>query len=314
MVILEKRQRHAPILTSSSLPCLGNLPTINLTEGCAHACIYCYTQGYSGFPGSGRVILFDNIPSLIARELPRKRKRPQRVYFSPSSDPFQPVPEIQQAAYETMAALLSAGVEIAFLTKGVIAERFFSLFAVSPAKVFAQIGITTLDERLCDALEPRAATPSQRLQNIAALIHIGVTPHARLDPLIPGVTDTDQQLRPLLAALSSRGIRKIAASYLFLRPAFSQMLCTRLRQLAGSSFSETTWTWHAHAEGVGGGRTPSAEHRQMAFTRLRMLATEFGIDVHICACKTPDLAGAVACQIAGPSPSPPPSLFVNPGP
>jgi DNA repair photolyase len=309
MVILERRQRRGPILTSSSLPCLGNLPTINLTEGCVHGCLYCYTQGYSGYPGHGRVILFENIPSLVKQELPRKRKRPQRVYFSPSSDAFQPLPEVQQATYETMATLLSASVEVAFLTKGVIDDRFLSLFAASPSKVFAQIGITTLDERLCEALEPRAATPSQRLQNATALTRIGVATKARLDPLIPGLTDTDGNLRPLLAALSDHGIRSLAASYLFLRPAFSHNLCARLRQLVGPAFSETAWYSQALADGVGRGLMPSIEQRQIGFTRLRTLAAQFGIDLHICACKNPDLACAATCQIAGPTPVPPTSLF-----
>jgi DNA repair photolyase len=309
MVILERRQRRGPVLTPSSLPCLGSVPTINLTAGCVHGCVYCYTQGYSGYPGPGRVILFENIPSLVKKELPRKRKLPQRVYFSPSSDAFQPLPEVQQATYETMATLLSAGIEVAFLTKGVIDDRCLSLFAASPTKVFAQVGITTLDEHLCAALEPRAATPAQRLRNAQALTRIGVVTRARLDPLIPGITDTDENLRPLLAALPGCGIQNIAASYLFLRPAFSQKLCTRLRLLAGPAFSEITWNRHALADGVGGGQMPSMVQRRNGFARLRTLAAGFGIDVHVCACKNSDLPCAAPCQIAGPAPAPPASLF-----
>lgn len=309
MVVLERRERCGPILTPSSLPCLGNMPTINMTAGCSHGCAYCYTQGYSGYPGDERVILFENIPDLIRNELPRKRKPPQRVYFSPSSDAFQPLPEVQQATYEAMEVLLSAGIEVAFLTKGVIEERFFRLFAASPSKVFAQIGITTLDESLCQALESGAATPAQRLGNIEALTRIGVQTKARLDPLIPGVTDTEDNLRPLLAALYEGGIRSIAASYLFLRPAFSRKLRARLHSLTDSVFSEATWNWHSFADGVGGGQTPSVEQRENGFRRLRALATELGMAVHVCACKNPDLAGAATCQIAGPTPTPHPSLF-----
>jgi DNA repair photolyase len=137
MVVVERRTRRGPVLTASSLPCLGKIPTINVTEGCSHGCKYCYIQGYSNYPGPDRVILFENTPGLVRAELSRKRQQPRRVYFSPSSDAFQPLPEVRQVTHETMAYLLAAGVEIAFLTKGIVGEPFLALFAKSPSLVFA---------------------------------------------------------------------------------------------------------------------------------------------------------------------------------
>lgn len=309
MVIVEKRPRRGPILTPSSLPCLRGIPTINVTEGCAHRCIYCYTQGYSGFPGRNRVVLFDNIPDLVRAELPRKRKRPQRVYFSPSSDAFQPLKDVQDITYKTMEILLSAGVEIAFLTKGAIEERFLSLFAASPTRVFAQMGITTLDQGISRTLESDACTPELRLRNAEWLARIGVAVGARLDPLIPGLTDTAANLTPLLTALRDRGVRRIAASYLFLRPAFAREVSAQLRHLAGSGFSEPAWDSCTPANGVGGARMPSAFLREQGFERLRKLAAQFGIEVHVCSCKNPDLDIARNCRIAGPEPRTPTPLF-----
>lgn len=69
-------QRKSAILSRSSLACLKILPTVNLTVGCGHQCIYCYTQGYSIFPGDGKVQYYANAYEKLADELPRKRKRP----------------------------------------------------------------------------------------------------------------------------------------------------------------------------------------------------------------------------------------------
>ncbi len=303
MVVVERRQRKGPILTPSSLPCLGNMPTINITEGCAHDCAYCYTQGYRGYPGRGRVILFDNIPELVRAELHRKRKMPHRVYFSPSSDAFQPLPEVLDVTFETMSVLLERGVEVAFLTKGVVGERFGALFcqvAKSPTRVHAQIGITTTSQRLWKMLETGAASPAQRLQVIEGLRQIGLAVRARLDPLIPGLTDTADNLRPLLEELSRRGVRSVAASYLFLRPTFAQRLSEQLQLASGSGCPGTTWPWQDFADGVGGGRMIGLEARQARFDRLRRLAAEYGIDVLVCACKNASLAAGSDCQIAGP--------------
>ena len=302
MVTLERRNRKGPVLTPSSIPCLRGIPSINITEGCAHECAYCYTQGYSNYPGGDRVVLLENTAELVADELRRKRRLPKRVYFSPSSDAFQPLPEVQDVTFRTMSVLLEAGVEVAFLTKGVVGERFLGLFAsaTNPSLVFAQIGITTQDEGLWRALEPGAASPSRRLENIAALARIGVATEARLDPLIPDLTDTDASLDSLLAELKGRGIRAVAASFLFLRPAFAQRLAERLRSVHGPSISVGEWGWQALADGVGGGRMIGPEDRRRRFSRLRALAARHGIEVHVCTCKNPGLGESSGCRIAGP--------------
>ena len=304
MVVLERRQRKGPVLTPSSLPCLGAIPTINVTEGCAHGCAYCYTQGYSGFPGQNRVVLFDNTADLVRAELARKRRRPRRVYFSPSCDPFQPVGDVQDVTFDTMSALLGQGVEVAFLTKGTVSERFLSLFAGRPDRVFAQIGITTLGEDLTRALEPQAASAALRLHVIESLTDTRVATRARLDPLVPDLTDTEVNLRPLLGALSQRGVRSIAASYLFLRPAFARRVIERLRALARWSHPADAWPWCRFADGVGGGQMLARHSRRQRLNRLRRLAAEHGIDTHVCACKNPDLSIASNCHIAGPTPPP----------
>jgi DNA repair photolyase len=296
VVVVQRRQRKGPVLTPSSLPCLEKMPTINVTEGCAHGCVYCYTQGYSGYPGVGRVTLLENIPELVEAELRRKRRKPGRVYFSPSSDAFQPVPEVLDVTFRTMGILLEHGVEVALLTKGYVPERFLRLFADARARVFAQVGITTLDEDIRKTMEPNAASATQRLETISGLVRSGAFVRARLDPLVPSLTDTAENLGPLLDELQRRGVRSIAASYLFLRPGFGQRLA-HLPSLANA----TVWTWHRLADGVGGGKMIDADHRRERFARLASLAAEHGIDVHICACKNPDLPDATNCGIAGPS-------------
>ena len=304
-MILERRSRKGPILTGSSLPCLRDIPTINITEGCAHGCAYCYTQGYSNYPGAGRVILFDNTPDLVRSEMSRRRRRPRRVYFSPSSDPFQPVPEVQETTYQTMAVLLEGGVEVAFLTKGAVGERFLSLFAKMPGRVFAQVGITTLDHRLWQAFEPAAASPSQRLDMMERLVRTGIATTARLDPLIPDLTDTEAGLTSLLSELQLREVRDVAASYLFLRPAFTSRLTAQMRRVGASPPSGVRWSWRGMAAGVGGARMLGTEDRRSRFGQLETLAARYGIGVHVCSCKNPDLGCTSACRIAGPTPESP---------
>jgi len=82
------------VLTPSSLACLAHVPTVNFTAGCAHECPYCYARGYLTHPGEGKIRFYTNTLAKLREELRRKRKKPTTVYFSPSSDLFQPVPEV----------------------------------------------------------------------------------------------------------------------------------------------------------------------------------------------------------------------------
>ena len=76
MVEVILRQRRSAVLTPSALPCLRDVATVNLTAGCAHACLYCYARSYLSHPGDGTVVLYTNTLESIKRELGRKRSPP----------------------------------------------------------------------------------------------------------------------------------------------------------------------------------------------------------------------------------------------
>ncbi len=299
MVGIVRRKRKSPVLTPSTIPCLRQLPTINITQGCAIGCVYCYIQGYPDYPGSGRIVLYENTADMVREELARRRKRPRRVYFSPSSDAFQNVPEVQDVSFDTMHVLLDAGVEVSFLTKGIVGSRFVDLFACSPQSVFAQVGITTLDDNLSAEIEPNAASASQRLSGIAALTRAGVSVTARLDPLIPDLTDTRESIVPLLSALRRAGVRAAAASYLFIRPRLTLRGCG-LEKITSRCGSVDTWPHQRFLDGCGGGRMISVAERRHRFELLQTLGHEAGVAIRACRCKNPDLT-SVGCDIAGPS-------------
>ncbi len=298
MVEVIRKQRRPPILTPSAIPCLRSLPTINVTQGCALGCSYCYIQGYPDYPGPDHVVLYENTADIVRGELERKRKMPTRVYFSPSSDAFQHVPEVQDVSFQTMATLLEAGVEVSFLTKGFVSGRFLDLFAEHADRVYAQIGITSLCEKLWRTFEPRTAPPALRIETIHALVRLGCHVTARLDPLIPDVTDTARSLAPLLKGLSEAGVGFAAVSYLFLRPAVTPRVLEQLEGLGVPTLRPDEWEYQRFSEGCGGGRCISVASRRERFERIAAIGAGHGITIWPCRCKNPTLATGT-CQIAG---------------
>jgi DNA repair photolyase len=288
------------VLSSSALACFRGAATINLTQGCAHRCTYCYARAYSGYPGDGRVILYDHIADRLADELARKRILPTQVYFSPSTDCFGPYSELQRATYDCMQLLLERGIGVAFVTKGIIGPEFGPLFKRHRSLIHAQIGLNTTDPRIARVLEPLAATPRQRLANIERLVSWNVPTEARVDPMIPYLTDTPEGLADLCRELARRSVSRISAAYLHLRPGIRARL---RRELPGPVLRSRVLAAFDHGDwqplcGAGTSiQVLPAPYRRRGFERLRTLAARHGLTLRVCACKNPDLDTAQRCNI-----------------
>ena len=304
--------RRGSVLTPSALACLSGVPTVNMSSGCAHGCVYCYTRGYSQHPGEGAVRVYRDTARRVAVELARKRRRPPSIYFCPSCDAFQPIEAVLDQSYDAMAAVLTAGVGVEFVTKGAIPGRFLDLFSRYRGRGSCQVGLTTLDEALRKHLEPGAATVGERLGSISRLREVGVSVGVRADPLIHGVTDGEANLTALLGACRERGVTDLAASYLFLRPAVAASI---KRHVADAALVErilspyTAGVRFRLRGGASGGLALPETIRREGFTRLRQLAAGYGIHVHLCGCKNPDLT-AEHCHLtraAAPQQTPSPN-------
>lgn len=298
MVEVVRRRRRSAVLTPSHIPCLSNVCTINITQGCSLGCGYCYIRGYSHYPGPDKVILYENTAEVLASELRRRRRKPHRVYFSPSSDAFQDIPEVQEVTYRTMSILLDAGVEVSFLTKGFVTGQFFELFRTAAPGVFAQVGITTLNPVLSTTLEPQAASPELRLETMRRLGDIGAQTTARLDPLIPDVTDRRPNIEPLLESLCRVGVRFAAASYMFVRPRLARAIHKLLSEVSGGQLNTERWARQGFSGGCGGGQMLGVAARAGRFAALKAWGENAGVCVMPCRCKNPEVGGQ-GCAIAG---------------
>ncbi|MCK4623938.1 MAG: hypothetical protein KAV00_01410, partial [Phycisphaerae bacterium] len=293
-------ERKSNLLTPSSLPCLGHIPTINITAGCAHQCLYCYGRGYSTSPGGESVHLYSNLLERLKVELPRKRRQPDRVYFCPSCDAFQPIPAVRETTVAVMEFLLASGVAVAFLTKGRISRQCMKLFGRYPQRVYAQIGLISLDQDLLDVLEPGTATAEERLKQMDELACLGINVSARLDPIFPGLTDTNDQLSALFRRLRKVGIGDVAISYLFLRPRIKAVLAEQEDDdLVGVlNHYEKPDRLYLNSSRSRINALP-AEFRRANYQRITRLAESLGLHCRICGCKNHDITDST-CHIAGP--------------
>ncbi len=293
------KERKSSVLSPSTLKCLNDTPTLNPTAGCAHLCSYCYARGYSNYPGDGTVVLYTNLVEKLENELSRKRKAPGFVYFSPSCDAFQPVKQVLDTTYSLMALLLRKGIGVSFLTKGHIPDRFITLFKSHSNNVNAHIGITTLNRQLQKQIEPHAATPGTRLKNISALVQIGILPEIRLDPLIPGLTDSTSNLDPLLAILGRSDIKKVGLNYLFLRPIINKNIREDLGHTKAMEEISQAFCDNVDLQLLASKSRVKAlnlDFRQKQYKHISLLAKPYGIKTYVCGYKNPDVAEDLTCR------------------
>jgi len=292
-------QRKSAVLTPSSLACLADIPAVNLTAGCAHGCVYCYARGYSTYPGDGKVVVYQNTLDKLKIEFATKVTKPESVYFSPSTDVFQPVPEVLALGHAIFEYLFSKQAGISFVTKGHIPANTMSLLLSNADKVKAQIGIITPHESIRSVFEPGTASINTRLQQMAQLAAGGIEVEARMMPILPGITDVHEDVEKLFKAISDAGVKKVGISALFLRPsiaaAFWQLIsdkkCTL--DILHQYHNQERIPVHAKNSSV----VPLLrQQRENIYAHIKEQATKYKIDVSICGCMNPDIGGS--CNIA----------------
>src|SRR5262249_11653774 len=91
------RDTSQTILERNESPDVGFAVSINPYRGCEHGCAYCYARPYHEYLGFSagldfetRIVVKEDAPVLLRRELAAPRWRPRVVAISGGADPYQP--------------------------------------------------------------------------------------------------------------------------------------------------------------------------------------------------------------------------------
>lgn len=287
---LFKEHRKSQVLKPPAFGCIKDIPSINVTRGCLHSCVYCYARGFTDAPPKGEVHLYVNLPEKLEAELGRKRRLPEWITFSTASDAFQQTEEVLNITYRTMKILLERGIGISILTKGFIPTEIIGLFRKYPDRVKARIGIVSLNEDYRRLFEPLTASPKKRLLNIRNLIDAGIETSVRIDPIIPGITDSEGEIEHLIKRLKINGIKSISVSHLVMRPSiinqFVKELPFRIAKELIRLYSGQPWQRVITSART---RILPKEIRINTYRMIKDIAKRYGIECHTCGCKNPDL-------------------------
>jgi DNA repair photolyase len=285
-------------LHRSPLAGQDNVLSLNLAVGCGHRCGFCSARAYPSYPGDHVVYLYGDTVERISRELAERAQPPRAVYVSPSTDPFPPLVEVQQETARVVSLLARRDIEVWLMTRGYIRPVALEVLSAHRQQVKVTVGLTTIDRALQRTLEPFAASPRLRLRQIRQLRNLGIAVQVALEPLIPGVTDTRDNLSAMLRAVAAVGIRQVSAGYMFLRPRIQENLCRTLEPLGYNEGVQDAFRGGPILEAgpVAAAQYLPKARRQRGYAALMALAAEVGITVRVSGMTNPDFRAPPPAQ------------------
>src|ERR1700760_4542555 len=216
------RDATRTIIARNKSPDLSFDQSINPYRGCEHGCIYCFarpTHAYLGMsPGvdfESRLFAKPNAAQLLARELSAPGYVPRVIAMGTNTDPYQPLEKKMRITRSILEVLRDFRNPVAIVTKSPLILRDLDILSEMAGMGLAKaaLSVTTLDRKLARMMEPRAGTPSRRLQTIASLAEAGVRTGVMFAPAIPALND--HEMETVLTAAAEAGAR--SAGYVLLR-------------------------------------------------------------------------------------------------
>ena len=215
-------EKPRTIITRNDSPDISFDRSINPYRGCEHGCVYCFARPTHSYMGLSAGLDFESklfakpdAPRLLEKELAREGYQPRTIAIGTNTDPYQPIEKQWRIMREILEVLEAHDHPVGIVTKSALVMRDVDILSRMAAKGLAKVAlsVTTLDARLARTMEPRASTPSRRLETLKALDAAGIPVSAMMAPIIPGLNDAE--IERVLDAVANAGAKE--AGYVILR-------------------------------------------------------------------------------------------------
>ena len=217
------------------VPAASRMPfewTVNVYRGCGHACRYCFarpTHTYLNFSAGedfeNRIVVKVNAAEVLRRELRRPTWGGQHVAMGTNTDPYQRC----EGRYKLTRAVLEVFRDFrnpcSVLTKSPLLTRDLDLMTElrEVAGFSAALSIGTLDEDAWRSTEPGTPHPRARIAAVRRLRVAGIECGVLVAPILPGISDSPDQLKAVVGAAADAGATHIAGITLHLRPGVKEV-------------------------------------------------------------------------------------------
>ncbi len=183
---------------------------MNLYRGCQHACSYCdgRAEKYRVEGNFGEEIQVKvNAPALLRQEIPRLKERGFLFIGGGVCDAYQQAESQYGLARAALEVCLEVERPVHVLTKSTLVARDLDLLGQinDQNRAILSFSISTLDPELAAVLEPGCPPPADRLSLLAVAKEAGLGAGVMLMPVLPLLSDADDQLQGAALAAKEAG-------------------------------------------------------------------------------------------------------------
>ena len=196
--------------------------SVNPYEGCGFNCTYCYIRGSKyGENLAEKIIIKKDAATILDKQLANRAKRNEFGFIAVGSatDAYMQVEEQIGLTREFLKIILKHRFPVFISTKSELIKRDLDLLkqidetAILPEDlkqnpgrgVIISFSFSTLDEKLAKQIEPGAPAPKIRLDTLKLCIDNGLLSGVNAMPLLPFITDTDEELEKIIASAKEYG-------------------------------------------------------------------------------------------------------------
>jgi DNA repair photolyase len=215
-------EKPRTIITRNESPDISFDRSINPYRGCEHGCVYCFARPTHAFMGLSPGLDFESklfakpdAARMLDRELSKPGYQPRTIAIGTNTDPYQPIEKQYRIMREILEVLEARGHPVGIVTKSALVTRDIDILSRMAERGLAKVAlsVTTLDRMLARTMEPRASTPTKRLEAIRQLSDAGIPASVMVAPIIPGLNDPEMER--ILDSARAAGARE--AGYVILR-------------------------------------------------------------------------------------------------
>ncbi|TPI21969.1 MULTISPECIES: PA0069 family radical SAM protein [unclassified Mesorhizobium] len=215
-------EKPRTIITRNESPDISFDRSINPYRGCEHGCVYCFARPTHAFMGLSPGLDFESklfakpdAARMLDRELSKPGYQPRTIAIGTNTDPYQPIEKQYRIMREILEVLEARGHPVGIVTKSALVTRDIDILSRMAERGLAKVAlsVTTMDRMLARTMEPRASTPTKRLEAIRQLSDAGIPASVMVAPIIPGLTDPEMER--ILDSARAAGARE--AGYVILR-------------------------------------------------------------------------------------------------
>ena len=185
---------------------------MNIYRGCTHGCIYCDSRSrcYRIEHRFEDIEVKVNAPVLLEDILRRKRRRIM-IGTGSMSDPYQPCEEKLMLTRKCLELIDKYGSGATVITKSDRVLRDIDLFDSINRKgrSVLQMSLTNADDKLSSIIEPNVCPTSRRYEVLKEFQKLHIPTVVWLTPLLPFLTDTDENFDRLMEYCLDAGVKGI---------------------------------------------------------------------------------------------------------